>query len=164
MVNIRAMINRRKEQFRSFKTRNQVSKIEAETENLALQKKHAGELARANAQLQKQKRDFAAIKEYNEKVQGPNKLKKFGQNLASLIDRGKTKVRENKAQGKTLLGTRSNFGSSSSSGGVFSGSGRGLDVGGRGLDVGGSNNNKFSFGPPERKMQRSKPKQIIIKL
>jgi len=148
MVNIKSLIDREKNRFTQMKKR----RIETETAKLEAQKVREGVLAKALAKKQAARKDLEKIKSYNQKVEGPTKFQKLGKGLTRAIN----KAKENKAKGRTLLGTKGK------SGGVLMEGNSSFNYAGPGFKFGGEKKSSpFMLGQPTKKQEVKKKRKEI---
>ena len=114
------MISRKKAQFKDYRTRMQMSRIEAETAKLEAEKLRQAELAKVTAKKQRVQRDVDNISSYNKKQRGPSGLQKLGQGLARTMNKASEAKKNAQSQG-FLKGV--NLGNEGSKGINFEGKG-----------------------------------------
>ena len=156
-MSIMQLIQKKKEQFRNASIEIRKQQAIKETEKLRAERLRQGELAKVEAQRLQARQDVDRITAFNEKARGPSKLKKFGQGVAKVMNKGKTGMSEAK-QARYMKGIQ--FGAPASTGS------KGLDTVGRGSPFGGQRNidvggrGLFNTTPEKKKEERT---TIIIK-
>lgn len=140
-MGISSLIRNEKQKFFSAKLSRDKATIIKQTEKLERERMREGELAKLNARRQKAERDVSKIKSYNQKNTPKSKAKRFGQNLANVINKGKTALAEQKQK----------------TGGIDFGGNKARDP------FSSSGDSSFSFGPTKKEV-KPKSQTITIKI
>lgn len=137
MVNISRFISAKKNEFRSYRDRTKLMKIQQETARLERERERQAEFSKALAKKQMVERDVNNITSYNKKVETPSKLKVLASNVRTQLEKSKVRLdqknKESNFKGlrpKTLLGESTNK----------------LNLGGsKDLDFGGKKDSPFKY-------------------
>lgn len=154
MVNIQAIIQQKKQQFRASQEKRALQQDEVKTKEIQVLRDRALR-AEGRVNLESQKQEATQrLNAANQKV--PNKLMAFGQGLANVVNKGKAYTKGVQARG-------SSYGSAfTGNAGVSLGGGKGIDFGGggKGIDFGAHTGSPFMGAP---KIVEKK-KDITIKI
>jgi len=155
-MNVFAMIQQKKEQFRDASIEKRKQQAIKESNEIIREKRRQAELAKIEGVRVTEQRDLERIKAFNERARGPSKVKKFGQGLAKVMNKGKEGMSSAKSQGYfkgiNVPGSSGSSGLNNAPTGSPFGGQRPLDVGGKGL-----------FNTTQAEKPKEKRTTIIIK-
>lgn len=97
-MNIAELIQKKKEQFKDASIERRKQRAVKEANDLYRERIRQGELAKVEAIKVQNKKDVEAIKSFNARAEGPSKLQRFGQGLASVVNKGKEGVKKHQAK------------------------------------------------------------------